>query len=463
MVHSNSQASSESRGIVTVDPSVSINMDKIKSELQRKLSGGSLIQGQGQGSMRLKEEMGDATPQQPIETPETINIEKVKEELQQKFNPSLYRINQGKESSCGGGSTQNGAHMPDIDQSNYVKPNSQTQTHAHGHRLSDDHYEIDMDKIKSELQQKLAPSSVKKSSTATTTATAAAAATAPVVTDLPVLAGTVEIEKYKIKPELQKATASSSKYRSSDGQFDLIKVKAELQQRFTPGGSTSARSRSSSSAYSSPRKLTKSDIKHISTGSLDSPCMTEAGVDSEGIDAIEGADQEIDRITSYRSPVVSRRQFSFEFLRQLRESDVDNGSDITPDGAVFGEYRTPSPQVGRVHSYAGPRHGANAGTATPSPKGSPLVARHSSFSKLAERVPSPLRSLFGGVGGDRERERTSSESDAYSSAPPSPRRIPSMTTNASPLTKASYHRSLSNGNAQVNSPADNFRFVCMDG
>ena len=381
---------SPSKSVVSIDPSVNINMDKIKAELQRKLSGSELVG----PTLKTKSDAIDydgAASNQTDRHGES-NIRKVKEELQQK----LPKLIAAKNNSINVDETSEHSQLPNIDQSNYVKPNSQSHKSN-----SEDQYEFDMNKIKNELQQKLAPSSVKK-------------------TEVPVLAGTVEIEKYKIKPE-QKVTGSSV---YSDGHFDMNKVKAELQQKFTP-----------SSAGSSPSKLQKSDIRIVSTGSLDSPCIT----DSKDIDSVDG---EINEINSYRSPVVSRRQFSFDFLRQLREpNEPENLSDTSSDGAVFGEYRTPSPKVGRSNTFAG----SQGKQGSPSPKGSPLVARHSSFSKLAERVPSPLRSLFGG--GDRE--RTSSELEA-SSAPPSPRRIPSVANNSSPLTKtAAFNRSLSNGSTQV--------------
>ncbi len=426
----NAQASAN-KGVVNVDPNVNINMDKIKAELQRKLSGSDLLP-----SAVLKPRPAEDTrAPDGAETQETFNIEKVKEELQQKLNPSLYR----KETNGTIPDSQQ-QNLPNIDQSNYVKPNSQNQTGSKSGMSSDEHYEIDMNKIKNELQQKLAPSSVKK----------------PLVTEMPVLAGTVEIEKYKIKAD-QKAT--SSRYSYVDGNFDMNKVKAELQNRLTPGSVGSSPSRASPSraspggkaspggrSYPSGR-ITKADIRHVSTGSLDSPTLTDSGVG----DADVGVDGEISQITSYRSPLVSRRQFSFDFLRGLREtsggatSETENAaSDTSSDtGAVFGEYRVPSPQIGRSHSLSSSSQGRPSNT--PSPKGSPLVARHSSFSKLAERVPSPLRSLFGGG----ERERTSSESDSYSSAPPSPRRIPSVANNASPLSKIVTRSGLSNGNTQV--------------
>ena len=386
----NHAQASPSKSVVNVDPRVNINMDKIKAELQRKLSGSEPV------SPTLKPKPDaiecDGALNDQRDRHGEYNIRKVKEELQQK----LPKLIPPKDSANNADETPEHGELPDIDQSNYIRPNSQSHKY-----ISEEHYDFDMNKIKSELQQKLAPSSVKK-------------------TEMPILAGTVEIEKYKIKPE-QKVTGTSV---YSDGQFDMNKVKAELQQKFTP-----------SSAGSSPSKIKKSDIRLVSTGSLDSPCIT----DSKEMDSVDG---EINQIGSYRSPAVSRRQFSFDFLRQLRENnEPENQSDTSSDRAVFGEYRTPSPKVGRSNTFAG----SQGKQGSPSPKGSPLVARHSSFSKLAERVPSPLRSLFGG--GDRE--RTSSESDA-SSAPPSPRRIPSVANNSSPLTKkAAYHRSLSNGSTQV--------------
>ena len=402
---SNVEATS-SKSVVSVDPSVNINMDKIKAELQRKLSGSELVS----PTLKTKPDVIDvydgAQTNQRDKT-EEFNIQRVKEELKQKLpklvpvkDSDTVTIQQNSEPmQHNNNATSENHQLPVIDQSNYIKPNSQNKK-SH----SEEHYDFDMNKIKNELQQKLAPSSVKKTNT----------------TDMPVLAGTVEIEKYKIKPE-QKVTGSSV---YTDGQFDMNKVKAELQQKFTP-----------SSAGSSPSKTQKSDIRLVSTGSLDSPSFT----DTKEMDSVDG---EISQISSYRSPVVSRRQYSFDFLRQLRENnEAENSSDTSSDGAVFGEYRTPSPKVGRSNTFTG----AQGKQSSPSPKGSPLVARHSSFSKLAERVPSPLRSLFGG--GDRE--RTSSESDA-SSAPPSPRRIPSVANNSSPLTKkAAFNRSLSNGNTQV--------------
>ena len=397
----NSEETTSSKTVVTVDPSVSINMDKIKAELQRKLSGSELVN----PTLKTKPDVidvYDGAPKNQSDKSEESNIQKVKEELQQKL-PKLKPVQSGATVQNNVTVQQNNnansenQQLPSVDQSNYIRPNSQSYKSN-----SEEHYDFDMNRVKIELQQKLAPSSVKKTNTA----------------EVPFVAGTVEIEKYKIKPE-QKVTGSS-KY--SDGQFDMNKVKAELQQKFTP-----------SSAGSSPSRIQKSDIRVVSTGSLDSPCFT----DSKEVDSVDG---EISQINSYRSPVVSRRQYSFDFLRQLRENETESPSDAGGEGAVFGEYRTPSPKVGRSNTFAG----AQGKQSSPSPKGSPLVSRHSSFSKLAERVPSPLRSLFGG--GDRD--RASSESDA-SSAPPSPRRIPSVANNSSPLSKKAFHRSLSNGNTQV--------------
>ncbi len=104
----------------------------------------------------------------------------------------------------------------------------------------------------------------------------------------------------------------------------------------------------------------------------------------------------------HRSPSFTRKLLTFEIGRKDSESDTGE-SDIPASPKTLGR--------------------SNTFTNTPpksygSPKSSPLLQRHGSFGKLAERAASPLRSfLFGGS----DRDRTSSESES-GSCPASPRR-----------------------------------------
>ena len=360
---------------------------------------------------------------------EDFDMNKVKEELEQRLNPTAAKKAQHAENTLQTFSGATKAELPQIDPSNYIQPNSQNfQTNS-----SSEQSEFSMSRIRTELQAKLSPSSVRRANK-----------------EIPVLAGTVEIEKYKIKPD-QNVTPSSSN-RMSVEDFDMNRVKAELQRKLTGGSSASSnQSRTSrietdSSAGSTFHSTNTQGSIGASSGTMN---QNSYNIDPRFIvDTTKQEDPQDEPIQKeyyggYRSPIVSRRTYGFEFLKNLREpSDSGSMSDVSSEGVTFGEARAPSPKVvGRSTSFAG--------GSSPSPKGSPSVARHSSFSRLAERVPSPLRNLFGGGSSSHHRDRTSSESDA-SSAPPSPRRIPSMANNSSPLTKtATVNRSLSNGSNQA--------------
>ena len=362
---------------------------------------------------------------------EDFDMNKVKEELEQRLNPTAAKKAQNTENAVQTFSGTSKPELPQIDPSNYMQPNSQNSQPVSSCEQS----EFNMSRIRTELAAKLSPSSVRRANK-----------------EIPVLAGTVEIEKYKIKPD-QNVTPSSSN-RMSVEDFDMNRVKAELQRKLTGGSSASSQSRDSrtsrietdGSLGSTFHSTNSQDIAGASSGTGN---QNSYNIDPRFIvDTTKQEDPQDEPIQKeyyggYRSPIVSRRTYGFEFLKNLREpSDSGSMSDISSEGVTFGEARAPSPKVvGRSTSFAG--------GSSPSPKGSPSVARHSSFSRLAERVPSPLRNLFGGGSSSHHRDRTSSESDA-SSAPPSPRRIPSMTNNSSPLTKtATVNRSLSNGGNQA--------------
>lgn len=118
-----------------------------------------------------------------------------------------------------------------------------------------------------------------------------------------------------------------------------------------------------------------------------------------------------------RSPSFTRKLLAFEFKKEKKEKQDRmwaNSSDASSDaGESDTTGSTGSPKsVGRSNTFATGGSPRLSG----SPRSSPVVHRHASLSKMADRALSPLRNLFGG--GDRDRT-SSTESDA-GSAPSSP-------------------------------------------
>ena len=133
-----------------------------------------------------------------------------------------------------------------------------------------------------------------------------------------------------------------------------------------------------------------------------------------------------------RSPSFTRKLLAFEFKKEkAKEKEKDkmwaHSSDASSDaGESDTTGSTGSPKsLSRAHALANSNNtgsGSSPSSSTrsgASPRGSPIIHRHASLSKMADRALSPLRNLFGGSS-SADRDRASSTESEAGSGPPSP-------------------------------------------
>ena len=155
----------------------------------------------------------------------------------------------------------------------------------------------------------------------------------------------------------------------------------------------------------SASRLKKGERREEDTGE-ESPDLDSSPVRTDGANG---------KFRGRRSPSFTRKLLAFEFRREKKDKMWANSSDASSDaGESDTTGSTGSPKsVGRSNTFT---NTAGQKVSTSSPRNSPLLHRHGSLSKMADRALSPLRNLFG-VG---DRDRASSTESETGSGPPSP-------------------------------------------